>query len=43
MIVVDKLKRQYCKQNIDTIKKIINLRVRVTPNFGRKVVCKQKK
>ena len=40
MIVADEIQRQYCKQIIDTIKKGINLRVRVTPNFGRMVVYK---
>ena len=34
MIVADEILRQYCKQNIGTIKKRINLRVRVTLNFG---------
>ena len=40
MIVADEIKRQYCKQNIGKINKIINLRVRVTPNFGRMVMYK---
>ena len=41
MIVADEIQRQRCKQNIRTIKKITNLRVRVTPNFGRMVVYKE--
>ena len=41
MIVADEIQRQYCKQNIGTIRKRINLRVRVTPNFGR-WSCKNK-
>ena len=42
MIVADEIQRQRCKQNIRTIKKITNLRVRVTPNFGRMVVYKER-
>ena len=34
MIVADEILRQYCKKSIGTIKKRINLRVRVTLNFG---------
>ena len=42
MIVADEIQRQRCKQNIRTIKKITNLRVRVTPNFGRMVEYKER-
>ena len=42
MIVADEIQRQRCKQNIGTIKKITNLIVRVTPNFGRMVVYKER-
>ena len=40
MIVAGEIYRQYCKQNIGTIKKRVHLRVRVTPNFGQMVVYK---